>query len=119
MDFTRATNVRHKLTVAYVVLLSLVLSGCGSIFVGFVSNPQIPNSSTSGTVTTVVLISVNDINGIPVTVTAVTLINGGLSNTPNFCGDQRPRFPINATVRADFTTGPNCLSLVNVVILSG
>jgi hypothetical protein len=94
------------------------LTGCGTIFVGFVSNPQIPSSSLSGRVTAVVLGSVNDLHGNPLTITIVTLTNGGLASTPNFCGDQSALFPINNVVRADFTQETQCLSLVKVVIIS-
>jgi len=49
----------------------------------------------------------------------VTLITGGLASTSSFCGDQRSQFPMNATVQASFTKTPNCLSLVNVIVVSG
>lgn len=100
------------------LLVCLLLAGCGTFFVGFVSNPQIPSSSISGRVTASVLASVNDQNGNPLTITIVTFTNGGLSSPANFCGDQRPRFPINNVVRADFNPGNECLFLVNVVIIN-
>jgi len=100
------------------VMAPLLFTGCGNIFVGFVSNPQIHSSSLSGTVTAAVLGSVNDLHGNPLTITIVTLTNGGLASTPDFCGDQRTLFPINSVVRADFTQETQCLSLVKVVIIS-
>ena len=100
------------------LLVWLLLTGCGQIFVGFVSNPQIPSSSLSGRVTAAVLSSVNDLHGNPLTITIVTLTNGGLASTPGFCGDQRALFPINNVVRVDFTQETQCLSLVKVVIIS-
>lgn len=96
-----------------------MLSACGSFFVGFVSNPQIPASTVTGRVSAAILVIVNDTHGNPLTVTAVTFVNGGLANTSKFCGDQRSQFPMNATVQASFTTTPNCLSLVNVIVVSG
>jgi len=112
-------SVLEKLSLFPVVLAVLLLSACGSFFVGFVSNPQIPNSTVTGRVSAAILISVNDTNGNPLTVTAVTFVNGGLASTSNFCGDQRSQFPMNATVQASFTSTPTCLSLVNVIVVSG
>jgi hypothetical protein len=96
----------------------LLLTGCGQIFVGFVSNPQIPSSSFRGRVAAAVLSSVNDLHGNPLTITIVTLTNGGLSSTPDFCGDQRALFPIDNVVQVDFTQETQCLSVVKVVIIS-
>jgi len=96
----------------------LLLTGCGNIFVGFVSNPQIPSSSLRGRVTAAVLGSVNDLHGNPLTITIVTLTNGGLTSTPDFCGDQRALFPVDNTVQVDFTQETQCLSVVKVVIIS-
>jgi hypothetical protein len=99
------------------LLVSLLLTGCGQIFVGFVSNPQVPPSSVSGIVIVVHLETSNDINGNPVTFTAVTFSNGGLSSNVNFCGDQRSQFPLNQSVRANFNPGTVCSNLVLVVSL--
>ncbi|HEV7553289.1 MAG TPA: hypothetical protein VGP65_16490 [Candidatus Angelobacter sp.] len=110
--------VPHSAPALLTLLAWLLLTGCGKIFVGFVSNPQIPSSSLSGKVAAAVLGSVNDLHGNPLTITIVTLTNGGLASTPSFCGDQRALFPINNVVRADFTQETQCLSLVKVVIIS-
>ena len=99
------------------LLISLLLTGCGQVFVGFVSNPQIPSSSVSGIVIVVHLASANDISGQPVTFTAVTFSNAGLSDIVNFCGDQRSQFPLNQSVRAQFNPGTVCSNLVSVVSL--
>lgn len=99
------------------LLASLLLTGCGQVFVGFVSNPQMPSSSVSGIVIVVHLESTNDANGGSITFTAVTFSNGGLSNTVNFCGDQRSRFPLNQAVKAEFNAGTVCSNLVVVVSL--
>lgn len=100
-----------------VLTASLLLAGCGQVFVGFVSNPHIPSSSVSGIVIVVHLGSANDSNGQPVTLTAVTFSNAGLSNSMNFCGDQRSQFPLNQSVRAQFNPGTLCSNLVSVVSL--
>ena len=110
-------SVSRSASSVFTLLACLLLTGCGQIFVGFVSNPQIPSSTLSGRVTAAVLSSVNDLHGNPLTVTIVTLTNGSLTSTPDFCGDQRAQFPINTVVQVDFTQETQCLSLVKVVII--
>ena len=98
-------------------LASLLFSGCGQVFVGGFSNPQVPPSSVSGLVIVVHLGSTNDNSGQAVTFTAVTFSNVGLSNTVNFCGDHQSQFPLNQSMRADFHPGSVCSTLVAVVTL--
>jgi len=101
----------------HLMALCLLLTGCGQIFVGFVSNPGNPGS-VSGTVIIVQIESTKDLSGVSITVTAVTLSNNtGISSTFNFCGDQRSRFPINQQVRVDFISGSSCSTLNGVVFL--
>ena len=101
----------------HLMALCLLLTGCGAIFVGFVSNPGNP-STVTGTVIRVQLGSTNDINGVSIAFTAVTLNNNaGFSSTFQFCGDQRSRFPINQPVRVEFTSGISCSTLNAVVLL--
>jgi uncharacterized protein YceK len=101
----------------HLMALCLLLTGCGAIFVGFVSNPGNPTSVT-GTVITVQLASTNDLNGVSITFTAVTISNNtGFASTFDFCGDQRSRFPINQQVRVNFTSGISCSTLNGVVLL--
>ena len=69
-----------------------------------------------GNVVSSTLGSVNDRAGQSVIVTRVTLSNGGFSNTLFFCGDQTTRFPVGATVKVEFTSGIDCVTLVDVVI---
>ena len=99
------------------LLVLLLLTGCGQVFIGFVSNPQVSPSSVSGLVIVVHLESSNDVNGNSVTFTAVTFSNGGLSSNVSFCGDQRNQFPLNQSVRASFNPGAVCSNLVVVVSL--
>ncbi len=101
----------------HLMTLCILLTGCGQIFVGFVSNPGNP-ATVSGTVITVQLESTNDLSGVSLTVTAVTLSNNtGITSTFSFCGDQRSRFPINQQVRVDFTSGISCSTLNGVLFL--
>jgi hypothetical protein len=115
-----ATNALPKavsrLTLFVVVGSCLLLCGCSSFFVGFVSNPG-GATTVSGTVTVVSLGIFHDPSG-TTTFTAVTFINFGNAVTINFCGDQRNLFPVNDDVQVDFNTGFNCSVLVRVVIIA-
>jgi uncharacterized protein YceK len=101
----------------HIFLACFMLAGCGSIFIGFSSNQGIP-STVAGNVVSSTLVSINDHTGRPLTVTRVTLSNGGLANSFTFCGDQKARFPLGATVKVEFTSGIDCLSITDVVVLS-
>jgi uncharacterized protein YceK len=102
---------------AHIFLACFMLAGCGSIFIGFSSNQGIP-STVAGNVVSSTLVSINDHSGRPLTVTRVTLSNGGLANSFTFCGDQKARFPLGATVKVEFTSGIDCLAITDVVVLS-
>jgi hypothetical protein len=102
---------------AHVVLACFMLAGCGAVFIGFSSNQGIP-STVSGNVASSALVSINAHTGQPLLVTRVTLANGGISNSFFFCGDQTARFPLGATVKVEFTSGIDCMAIVNVVITS-
>jgi len=95
--------------------LILTLPGCGNIFV----RGALPaNSSTvSGSVSVVQLSALIRENGTTVQVTFVTFLQSGTSSVVGFCGDQRGRFPMQQTVRADFNPGQPCASIVMIVIL--
>ena len=97
------------------LVLVFALTGCGAVFVGFVSNPGVVSSSVSGTVTIVQLGFVADSQGAIANVTLVTLVDPGLVRTVTFCGDQRTFFPINQDVKAEFTGGTLCSTLTSVV----
>jgi hypothetical protein len=97
------------------LVLVVGLPGCGAVFVGFVSNPGVVPSSISGTVTIVFLGFSADGNGTVVNVTQVTLVNLGIAKTLAFCGDQRTLFPINQSLKVEFTKGTVCSNLVSVV----
>lgn len=97
-------------------VLVVVLVGCGAVFVGFVSNPGGAPSSISGTVTIVALGFSSDGQGSIANVTTVALLNLGMTNTMKFCGDQQALFPINQNVKAEFTNGALCSTVVSVVV---
>jgi hypothetical protein len=101
----------------HIFLACFMLAGCGSIFIGFSSNQGIP-STVTGNVVSSTPVSISDHTGRPLTVTRVTLSNGGLANSFTFCGDQKARFPLGATVKVEFTSGIDCLAITDVVILS-
>ena len=96
-----------RLLPVLLVALCLLLTGCGSFFVGFVSNPGGP-FRVSGTVSVVSFGFVQDPTGLTITFTAVTFVNSGTATTINFCGDQRAKFPINRFLQADFNIGIHC-----------
>jgi hypothetical protein len=97
-----------------ILVLIFLLTGCGAVFVGFVSNPGGVPSSVSGTVTIVHLGFVDDGQGTIANVTMVTLVDLGLARTISFCGDQRAFFPIDQSMRAELTSGTLCSTLVSV-----
>jgi len=105
-----------RLALLMIVGFYLLLTGCGSFFVGFISNPG-GATSVSGTITVVSLGVLHDPSG-TTAFTAVTFINTGTAVTINFCGDQRNLFPMNENVRVDFNTRFNCSVLVQVVIIT-
>lgn len=109
--------VSRSIVSAHIFLACLLLAGCGSIFIGFTSNQGIPTTVT-GNVVSSILVSINDHAGQPLTVTRVTLSNGGLANSFTFCGDQKVRFPVGATVKVVFTSGIDCVTITEVIVLS-
>jgi uncharacterized protein YceK len=109
--------VSRSIASTHIFLACFMLAGCGSIFIGFSSNQGIPTTVT-GNVVSSTLVSINDHSGRPLTVTRVTLSNGGLANSFSFCGDQKVRFPLAATVKVEFTSGIDCLAITDVVVLS-
>ncbi len=96
---------------ACLLLLTLLVSSCGDVFV---------HASWNGgtqTVTGMVSIVQFTLVGDGTQVTVVTLTDNSGSFTESFCGDQRTRFPFNNFVRATFQPGQPCSSLFNVVII--
>src|SRR5437868_1567717 len=98
-----------------ILLCCLSLGGCGSFFVGFVSNPG-GTSSVSGTVTIVNIQFFHDLSRTTL-MTAVTFVNVGTSVTIKFCGDQRNLFTVNQVVQVNFTSGFSCSTVLAVVII--
>ena len=93
----------------------MALTGCsGVFFVGGAINPG--TSSISGVVSIVQVSAVIGDSGTTVQVTFVTFLRDGAPSTIGFCGDQRDRFPMQQPVRANFTPGQTCASIVTIVI---
>jgi hypothetical protein len=109
--------VSRGISAAQVLLASLMLTGCGSFFIGFSSNQGVPSTAT-GKVLASSLVSIKDHTGLPLTITRVTLTNGGVAGSLSFCGDQEVRFPLNATVKVEFTSNIDCMTIVDVVVVS-
>lgn len=100
-----------------ILSLSLLVSGCGSVFIrgNFNNNTQ----TASGFVSIVQLTVVVDGNNVSTQVTVVTLVNNSTSLTASFCGDQRSQFPLNEFAQATFMPGQPCSNLLSVVIKIG
>jgi hypothetical protein len=101
---------------SYVLLICFILTGCGSIFIGFNSNQGVPSTIT-GTIVSSSVVLITDHAGRPLKVTRVLLTNGGLSNNVSFCGDQKARFPLDTVVKVEFTSGIDCMAIIDVVVL--
>jgi len=104
--------VKRLLSLTLVFALLVSLCGCGSKF--FVRG-AINTGGISGTVSMVEITTVIE-NGSIVTITLVTFLQGGMSSSMNFCGDQQVLFPLDQFVRASFTATPACASIVQVVV---
>jgi len=97
------------------VCMTVTLTGCGGVFfVGGAVNPG--TSSVTGMVSIVQVSAVIGDQGTTVQVTFVTFQRDGVSSTIGFCGDERDRFPMQQVVRANFTPGQTCASIVTIVI---
>jgi hypothetical protein len=106
--------VKRFLSFLLAICLNVTLTGCGNIFVRGAINPG--TSSVSGMVSVVQLSAVIGDGGTTVQVTFVTFLQEGASSTIGFCGDERSRFPMQQSVRANFTPGQTCASIVTIVI---
>jgi hypothetical protein len=106
--------VKHFLSFLLATCWVVTLAGCGNIFIRGAINPG--SSSVSGTVSVVQLSVVIGDGGSMVDVTFVTFLQDGTSSTIGFCGDERSRFPVEQSIRASFTPGQTCASIVTIVI---
>jgi len=106
--------VKHLLSFLLATCLVVTLTGCGNIFIRGAINPG--SSSVSGMVSFVQLSAVIGDGGSMVQVTFVTFLQNGTSSTIGFCGDERSRFPVQESIRANFTPGQSCASIVTIVI---
>jgi hypothetical protein len=104
----------RRLAAASLILLSLFLTSCGNVFFrGAILTTQ---QSVSGTVSLVQLTAVFD-HGSSITVTAVTFLGPNGASSVNFCGDQRSQFPMNQFVKANFSPGNTCSTLILVIVV--
>jgi len=104
-----------RLLLIPLLLLSVLLAGCGQVFVGFVSNPG-NSGRISGTISAVEVGFVNNGAGTWITITFVTFLNNVRPTSVNFCGDERSQFPINTFAQVTFNTGVSCSTLVAVSV---
>jgi hypothetical protein len=111
---TGSKSVKQLLSFLLATCLVITLTGCGNIFIRGAINPG--TSSVSGMVSIVQLSAVIGDSGSTVQVTFVTFQQDGTSSTIGFCGDERSRFPVQQSVRANFTPGQTCASIVTIVI---
>jgi hypothetical protein len=111
---TGSKAVKRLLSFLLATCLAVTLTGCGNIFVRGAINPG--SSSVSGMVSFVQLSAVIGDGGSTVQVTFVTFLQDGTSSTIGFCGDERNRFPVQESIRANFTPGQTCASIVTIVI---
>lgn len=106
----------RRVGITVLLLGSALLASCGGVyFFGFVSNPG-GTTTVSGVVIAVSGGFVSDPTGLVSPVTTVTLTNGTGATTLNFCGDQKSLFPMTQDVRAEYTPGALCNTLVNVML---
>jgi hypothetical protein len=98
-----------------VACLLATITACGNVFFRG-ALPGAP-SSISGAVSVVQLSAIIADNGTTVQVTFVTFLQAGTSSTIGFCGDERSRFPLEQTVRAEFNPGQTCASVVTIVMV--
>ncbi len=98
-----------------VALIACLLScvACGDIFVRGAINSGV--QSTSGTVS-IVQLNANSSSG--VTITIITLMENNTANTLNFCGDQRPLFPLSHQIQVSFRPGTPCASVLTVNVVA-
>jgi hypothetical protein len=107
--------LKRLLSAPLAVCLLMVCAACGNIFVRGALPGTI--SSVSGSVSVVQLSAAIGENGTTVQVTFVTFLQDGTSSTIGFCGDERSRFPMQQTIRANFTPGQTCASVVTILII--
>jgi hypothetical protein len=107
--------LKRLLSALLSVCLVLLSAGCGNVFIR--GNTLLGGvSSVSGSVSFIQLTAIIGDNGTTVDVTFVTFLQDGTSSTIGFCGDQRDHFSMRETVRANFTPGQTCASIVAIVI---
>ena len=100
--------MKRLLSPALILALLLPSIDCGFVFIG----GAIQTSTIRGAVSIVQLSSDGSVE-----VTFVTLVQNGIPSTIGFCGDQRAMFPMDQTVRVNFSLGQPCATVITVVIV--
>jgi hypothetical protein len=100
-----------------IVVLAVLLDGCGGVVFFIGTGPNQTTLIVSGTCTSVQLVNIVGTDGVLVTATSVTLFDRGTSRTFQFCGDVGSQFPINSFVTVHYTNASSCL--VPTVVLPG
>jgi hypothetical protein len=107
--------VKRLLSTLLVVCLLFSGIGCGDIFIRGAIQPGA--STVSGFVSVVQFSTVVGGGGTMIQVTFVTFLQQGGSSTIGFCGDLRSQFPMEQTVRAQFTPGQLCSNVIAITII--
>ncbi|HYG99103.1 MAG TPA: hypothetical protein VD837_08225 [Terriglobales bacterium] len=108
---------RRRVLAAVCLLVITFLTACGGgIFFVSTGTDGTNVIVASGTCTTVQLSNVIGPDGGFVVVTAVTLLNNGVSTGFNFCGNQVSQFAVNSLVTVHFTNGPTCATPTAILI---
>ena len=100
------------LLVLFVVLSSLILSGCGAVYISGFTDFDV----ASGTVSIVRVTIIDNGHGGSVSVTIVTLLQLGSTRDWTFCGLQASRFPVNSFVTVAYTPGNACATVMSVTV---
>ncbi len=106
--------MKRLLPVFLALVLLLTSAGCGNIFVRGAIEPGF--STVNGVVSIVQLGNGIAVDGGAVQITFVTFLFEGTSSTVGFCGNQVSQFPVDQTVRTQFTPGQPCATVIVVVI---
>ena len=105
--------MRGLLSILLLISLMVASAGCGNVFV----SANFQTSTVSGIVSLVQVSSVVTGDGSTVVVTFVTFFQAAGSTTIGFCGDQQTQFPMDKSIRANFTPGQTCATVVQIVIM--
>jgi hypothetical protein len=105
--------VKRLLSPLLVLSLLVLSTDCGNVFI----RGAIETGPTMQGTVSIVQVS-NSLNGMESTqVTFVTLLQNGTSSTIGFCGDQSVFFPLDQSVRVNFSPGQLCATVILVIVV--